>query len=257
MQLGRDVGERDAAVGEVNAAQTGADDVVVQPRDEVVGAVGAELGAVGLGNLGEAAGRDRAAWVSQARGSGGRVGPQVTQAMTEVRVTAALLAASRRGLSSILSTPSCRGPAPPPTHLVEGDEVPTAYRLRELQVRLQRLAQARQRKLLALGHLAQQQAHQDEPLAGGYAEAERRRRGLAHSLATHSRGGGGVVKLTQSNSSKRCCVTRFAHEERRGGAQGLTVAACPAPAPPPSYPQHPLPLPRTCCRLSFASVYSS
>ena len=73
VQLGRDVGERDAAVGEVNAAQTGADDVVVQPRDEVVGAVGAELGAVGLGNLGEAAGRDRAGrsgdGLGQVRGS--------------------------------------------------------------------------------------------------------------------------------------------------------------------------------------------
>lgn len=51
MQLGRDVSERDPAVGQVDAPQASADHVVVQPGDEVVGAVGEELGAVCLGHL--------------------------------------------------------------------------------------------------------------------------------------------------------------------------------------------------------------
>ena len=53
VQADRDVGERDAAVGQVDSAQASADHVVVQPRDEVVGAVRAEDGNMGLGNLEE------------------------------------------------------------------------------------------------------------------------------------------------------------------------------------------------------------
>lgn len=51
VQLGRDVCERDPAVGKVDPPETGADHIVVQARDQVVSTVGEELGAVRLGNL--------------------------------------------------------------------------------------------------------------------------------------------------------------------------------------------------------------
>lgn len=51
MQFGRNVGERDLAVGQVDAPEARADDVVVQPGDQVVGAIGEELDAVCLGHL--------------------------------------------------------------------------------------------------------------------------------------------------------------------------------------------------------------
>ncbi len=51
MQLLRNIGERDAAVGQVDAPQPGANDVVTQASDQIVSAVSPEGGVVALGDL--------------------------------------------------------------------------------------------------------------------------------------------------------------------------------------------------------------
>ena len=76
----------------------------------------------------------------------------------------------------------------------ERRQIARAHRGGELEVGLQRGAHARGRELGALGHLAEQQAHDDEALGRGDEEAERGRRRLAHGLL-EALAGLGVLEL--------------------------------------------------------------